>query len=191
MPRTLGIIQKSSFKKVDFPLELNNIAKKLSSWNKQAWTFCCLLYFGLLRVKTILKDSLILTLVLFPQRIFLVCISETCQQTVVIFWTNRVLVGGACLIIPQSKIKTNCLLFVWNFCTYTCLLTSNHIEQIGILLVFEKVTYCLFIPNCTRNHVITYTNRHLFSWVHSSRTKHIVLTPGTHPKSNLLVAPSE
>ena len=27
-----------------------------------------------------------------------------------------------------------------------------------ILLVFEKIYSCLFIPNCTRNHVITYTN---------------------------------
>ena len=26
-----------------------------------------------------------------------------------------------------------------------------------ILLVFEKIYSCLFIPNCTRNHVITYT----------------------------------
>ena len=27
----------------------------------------------------------------------------------------------------------------------------------AILLVFEKLYSCLFIPNCTRNHVITYT----------------------------------
>ena len=27
----------------------------------------------------------------------------------------------------------------------------------AILLVFEKINSCLFIPNCTRNHVITYT----------------------------------
>ena len=27
----------------------------------------------------------------------------------------------------------------------------------AILLVFEKIYSCLFIPNCTRNHVITYT----------------------------------
>ena len=26
-----------------------------------------------------------------------------------------------------------------------------------ILLVFKKMYSCLFIPNCTRNHVITYT----------------------------------
>ena len=26
-----------------------------------------------------------------------------------------------------------------------------------ILLVFEKIYSCLFIPNCTRNHVITCT----------------------------------
>ena len=27
-----------------------------------------------------------------------------------------------------------------------------------ILFVFEKIYSCLFIPNCTRNHVITCTN---------------------------------
>ena len=27
-----------------------------------------------------------------------------------------------------------------------------------ILLVFEEIYSCLFIPNCTRNHVITCTN---------------------------------
>ena len=27
----------------------------------------------------------------------------------------------------------------------------------SILVVFEKIYSCLFIPNCTRNHVITYT----------------------------------
>ena len=26
-----------------------------------------------------------------------------------------------------------------------------------ILLVLEKIYNCLFIPNCTRNHMITYT----------------------------------
>ena len=26
-----------------------------------------------------------------------------------------------------------------------------------ILLVFKKIYSCLLIPNCTRNHVITYT----------------------------------
>ena len=30
----------------------------------------------------------------------------------------------------------------------------------AILLVFEKIYLCLFIPNCTRNHLITYTNIH-------------------------------
>ena len=51
------------------------------------------------------------------------------------------------------------------------LLTRNHmifLVQFGInkhLLiffkdhkVFKKICSCLFIPNCTRNHVITYTN---------------------------------
>ena len=28
----------------------------------------------------------------------------------------------------------------------------------AILLVFKKIYSCLFIPNCTRNHAITYTN---------------------------------
>ena len=28
----------------------------------------------------------------------------------------------------------------------------------AILLVFEKIYSCLFIPNCTQNHLITYTN---------------------------------
>ena len=28
----------------------------------------------------------------------------------------------------------------------------------AILLLFKKIYSCLFIPNCTRNHVITYTN---------------------------------
>ena len=31
----------------------------------------------------------------------------------------------------------------------------------AILLVFEKIYSCLFIPNCTRNHMITYTNKTL------------------------------
>ena len=29
----------------------------------------------------------------------------------------------------------------------------------AILLVFKKIYSCLFIPNCTQNHVITYTNK--------------------------------
>ena len=28
----------------------------------------------------------------------------------------------------------------------------------AILLVFEKLYPCLFIPNCTRNHLVTFTN---------------------------------
>ena len=38
----------------------------------------------------------------------------------------------------------------------------------AILLDFEKIYSCLFIPNCTRNHVITFTNRTL-AW---GETKH-------------------
>ena len=34
-----------------------------------------------------------------------------------------------------------------------------------ILLVFKKIYSCLYIPNCTRNHVNTYAYLHfLFSW---------------------------
>ena len=38
-------------------------------------------------------------------------------------------------------------------------LTKLH-EPVGLVqfVVFEKIYSCLFIPNCTRNHVITYTN---------------------------------
>ena len=35
---------------------------------------------------------------------------------------------------------------------------ENSLRARAILLVFEKIYSCLFIPNCTRNHVITYTN---------------------------------
>ena len=48
---------------------------------------------------------------------------------------------------------------------FRILLTRNHMisnaiwNKFGtILLVFKKIYLCLFIPNCTRNHVITYTN---------------------------------
>ena len=30
--------------------------------------------------------------------------------------------------------------------------------KLQILLVFEKIYLCLFIPNCTWNHVTTYAN---------------------------------
>ena len=36
--------------------------------------------------------------------------------------------------------------------------TAHTLRARAILLVFEKIYSCLFIPNCTRNHVITYTN---------------------------------
>ena len=35
---------------------------------------------------------------------------------------------------------------------------ENSLRARAILLVFEKIYSCLFIPNCTRTHVITYTN---------------------------------
>ena len=38
-----------------------------------------------------------------------------------------------------------------------------HTRVPAILLVFEKIYSCLFIPNCTRNHLITYTNITLWS----------------------------
>ena len=42
---------------------------------------------------------------------------------------------------------------------FSCILSVNFFFfQTSILLVFEKIYSCLFIPNCTRNHVITYTN---------------------------------
>ena len=35
---------------------------------------------------------------------------------------------------------------------------SRIVRARAILLVFEKIYSCLFSPNCTRNHVITYTS---------------------------------
>ena len=34
---------------------------------------------------------------------------------------------------------------------------TTNLRARAILLVFEKINSCLFIPDCTRNHVITYT----------------------------------
>ena len=39
--------------------------------------------------------------------------------------------------------------------------TARALRARAILLDFEKIYSCLFIPNCTRNHVITFTNRTL------------------------------
>ena len=36
----------------------------------------------------------------------------------------------------------------------------------AILLVFEKIYSCLFIPNFTRNHLITYTNNTVSRHIH-------------------------
>ena len=36
--------------------------------------------------------------------------------------------------------------------------TEQFLRARVILLVFKKIYSCLFIPNCTRNHVITYAN---------------------------------
>ena len=38
------------------------------------------------------------------------------------------------------------------------MLKINVNSKTTILLVFEKIFSCLFIPNYTRNHVINYTN---------------------------------
>ena len=34
----------------------------------------------------------------------------------------------------------------------------------AILLVFEKINSCLFIPNCTRNHVSKLSNKFVFDF---------------------------
>ena len=46
------------------------------------------------------------------------------------------------------------------------------LQACAILLVFEKIYSCLFIPNCTRNHMITYTNKTEWSWRYSFRIAH-------------------
>ena len=38
---------------------------------------------------------------------------------------------------------------------------SHDLSRTKIMLAFEKIFSCLFIPNCTRNHVITCTNYYL------------------------------
>ena len=49
---------------------------------------------------------------------------------------------------------------------------SKFFQRPQILLVFEKMYSCLFIPNCTRNHLITYTNHELFvTFLAPSRSK--------------------
>ena len=45
----------------------------------------------------------------------------------------------------------------WNF--FQRLQIVLALRARAILLVFEKFYSCLFIPNCARNHVITYTNK--------------------------------
>jgi len=45
---------------------------------------------------------------------------------------------------------------------FSCILLTGSYGALrarAILLVFEQIYSCLFIPNCTRNHVITYTKR--------------------------------
>ena len=39
---------------------------------------------------------------------------------------------------------------------------KNCTRLAGNLLVLEKIYSCLFILNCTRNHVTTYTNMQIF-----------------------------
>ena len=54
-------------------------------------------------------------------------------------------------------------------------------------LVFEKIYSCLFIPNCTRNHVITYTNffhAFFFSGARSENHSLRVPLPRSHARSS-------
>ena len=44
-----------------------------------------------------------------------------------------------------------------------------------ILLAFEKNYLCLFIPNCTRNHVITSTNCVLYDRIENDSIPHTCL----------------
>ena len=64
----------------------------------------------------------------------------------------------------------------------------------AILLVFEKIYSCLFIPNCTRNRVITYTYKqqllavYLFLPVHlEMKQETIFVAIRTDQKLNLTV----
>ena len=40
---------------------------------------------------------------------------------------------------------------------------ARALRATAVLLVLKKIYSCLFIPNCTRNHVITYTNRTVYA----------------------------
>ena len=56
-----------------------------------------------------------------------------------------------------------------------------------ILLVYRKIYSCLFIPNCTRNHVITYTYRECYlRQLYSHQKKFIVIRSGILNKSALI-----
>ena len=47
----------------------------------------------------------------------------------------------------------------------------------AILLVFEKIYSCLLIPNCTQNHVITYTNVAQYTvGMHNAMTRTVLQT---------------
>ena len=100
------------------------------------------------------------------------------------------------------------LMLMFNYdkpsCIFPCiLLTRNHmifLVQFGInkhLLIFSKTTnctcpkgscnfvskkiyLCLFIPNCTRNHVITYTNK-------SEKVTHLMIYVKTKAKISHLI----
>ena len=54
---------------------------------------------------------------------------------------------------------------VWNKYSLVNILKDHKLHSphglVQFLLVFEKI-YCLFIPNRTRNHVISYANDHIF-----------------------------
>ena len=53
----------------------------------------------------------------------------------------------------MAQFFPECVIRVRSFCSAIALRVR------AILLVFEKIFSCLFIPNCTRNHLITYTNK--------------------------------
>ena len=68
-------------------------------------------------------------------------------------------------IFPCILLTRNHMIFLVQFGKNKHLLIFFQRPQIArarraraILLVFKKIYSCLFIPNCTRNHVITYTN---------------------------------
>ena len=60
---------------------------------------------------------------------------------------------------------------------YNFAFRENALRARAILLVFEKIYSCLFIPNCTRNHVITCTNRENFEFAHAHERRKLEEEP--------------